>query len=196
MSRIYLNKENFNKELRLIGITGLAHVGKDTFASYLKKHHNQIEIESFATPIKKIMMNYFGFTQEQVYNQTLKETEDAFWNITPRKLMQLIGTDMFRKQFRYDVWVKVFEKKFLNNPNTFFTLADIRFDNEAQMIIDNGGIIIKIERDCERIQTSCHESEKGINKNLIDITIDNNGTLDDLENSAIELLKILGKEIQ
>ena len=193
MDRIYINKDNFNKKSRLIGITGLAHVGKDTFALYLKKHYPQIEIESFAKPIKQIMMNYFGFTEEQVYNQELKEKEDIFWNITPRKLMQLIGTDMVRQHFRYDVWVKVFEKKFLNNPNTFFTLADIRFDNEAQMIIDNGGIIIKIDRDCKRIETSCHESEKGIDKNLIDITIDNNGTLDDLENSAIELLKMLGK---
>lgn len=193
MERIFFNKDYLNKDTRLIGITGLAHVGKDTFAKYLKKYYNQIEIESFATPIKQIMINYFGFTKEQVYNQELKEVEDAFWNITPRRLMQMIGTEMFRECFRYDVWVKVFEKKFINNSNTFFVLADIRFDNEAKMIVDNGGIVIKINRDCERIENSCHKSEKGIDKNLIDITIDNNGTLEELENNAKKIIGFLNK---
>ena len=109
-NKIYIKKDLPNN-VKLIGISGLAHTGKDTLANFLKEKRKEIVIESFATPIKEIMVNYFGFTREQVYDQRLKEIEDKFWNITPRKLMQLIGTEMFRKNFRYDVWVKVFEKK-------------------------------------------------------------------------------------
>ena len=140
-NKIYIKKDLPNN-VKLIGISGLAHTGKDTLANFLKEKRKEIVIESFATPIKEIMVNYFGFTREQVYDQRLKEIEDKFWNITPRKLMQLIGTEMFRKNFRYDVWVKVFEKKILNNPNNFFVVADVRFNNEAEMVIRNNGIVI------------------------------------------------------
>jgi hypothetical protein len=129
-----------------------------------------------------MLIEYFGFTKEQMYNQELKEQIDSFWEITPRKLMQLVGTEMFRKNFRYDVWVKVLEKKFVNDNNSVFIVPDIRFDNEAELILKYNGIIIKVNREQERISTSSHDSEKGINDNLVTCEINNNGTLEDLKN--------------
>lgn len=189
-NKIYIKKDLPNN-VKLIGISGLAHTGKDTLANFLKEKRKEIVIESFATPIKEIMINYFGFTREQVYDQRLKEIEDKFWNITPRKLMQLIGTEMFRKNFRYDVWVKVFEKKILNNPNNFFVVADIRFNNEAEMVIRNNGIVIKILRNSDNVVNMSHESEKGIDENLVHIFLDNNGDLNDLKKNANIILNLI-----
>lgn len=189
-NKIYIKKDLPNN-VKLIGISGLAHTGKDTLANFLKEKRKEIVIESFATPIKEIMVNYFGFTREQVYDQRLKEIEDKFWNITPRKLMQLIGTEMFRKNFRYDVWVKVFEKKILNNPNNFFVVADVRFNNEAEMVIRNNGIVIKILRNSDNVVNVSHESEKGIDENLVHIFLDNNGDLNDLKKNANIILNLI-----
>lgn len=189
-NKIYIKKDLPNN-VKLIGISGLAHTGKDTLANFLKEKRKEIVIESFATPIKEIMVNYFGFTREQVYDQRLKEIEDKFWNITPRKLMQLIGTEMFRKNFRYDVWVKVFEKKILNNPNNFFVVADVRFNNEAEMVIRNNGIVIKILRNSDNVVNMSHESEKGIDENLVHIFLDNNGDLNDLKKNANIILNLI-----
>lgn len=189
-NKIYIKKDLPNN-VKLIGISGLAHTGKDTLANFLKEKRKEIVIESFATPIKEIMVNYFGFTREQVYDQKLKEIEDKFWNITPRKLMQLIGTEMFRKNFRYDVWVKVFEKKILNNPNNFFVVADVRFNNEAEMVIRNNGIVIKILRNSDNVVNVSHESEKGIDENLVHIFLDNNGDLNDLKKNANIILNLI-----
>lgn len=189
-NKIYIKKDLPNN-VKLIGISGLAHTGKDTLANFLKEKRKEIVIESFATPIKEIMVNYFGFTREQVYDQILKEIEDKFWNITPRKLMQLIGTEMFRKNFRYDVWVKVFEKKILNNPNNFFVVADVRFNNEAEMVIRNNGIVIKILRNSDNVVNMSHESEKGIDENLVHIFLDNNGDLNDLKKNANIILNLI-----
>lgn len=189
-NKIYIKKDLPNN-VKLIGISGLAHTGKDTLANFLKEKRKEIVIESFATPIKEIMVNYFGFTREQVYDQRLKEIEDKFWNITPRKLMQLIGTEMFRKNFRYDVWVKVFEKKILNNPNNFFVVSDVRFNNEAEMVIRNNGIVIKILRNSDNVVGISHESEKGIDENLVHIFLDNNGDLNDLKKNANIILNLI-----
>lgn len=189
-NNFYINKE-LPKNIKLIGISGLAHTGKDTLANFFKEEKNDMILDSFATPIKDMMINYFGFSREQVYNQELKELKDEFWDITPRKLMQLIGTEMFRKIFRYDVWVKVFEKKVLNNPNDFFIVSDIRFNNEAEMVSRNNGIVIKILRNSDNIVDISHESEKGIDDNLVHIFLDNNGNLNDLKKNAIEILNII-----
>jgi hypothetical protein len=64
-------------------------------------------------------------------------------------------------------------------------VPDVRFDNEASLIQELGGVIVKINRDSE--QGDGHASEAGISGRLVDYVIDNNGTLEDLEQQAKEL---------
>lgn len=181
------------RKTRLIGISGFAHSGKDSFAKFLKKENKDIKITSFAKPIKKIMIKCLGFTKKQVYDQKKKEKIDRFWEISPRKLMQLIGTEMFRKIFRDDIWIKVFDKKFRKSKNKFFIIPDVRFDNEAEAIKRNGGVIIKIERKHDNVVGKDHESEKGIDEKFIHIKVDNNGSLSELKETATSIINILKK---
>lgn len=87
--------------------------------------------------------------------------------LTPRMLLQQIGTDLFRNQLHPNVWVNatmtdykikyfisdvdelgceetVTTKEFPVYPNWIIT--DVRFPNEADAIKDREGIIIRIER--------------------------------------------------
>ena len=162
---------------KLIGVTGNANVGKDTLADYIIKQNNTFIKHAFAKPIKDIMINELGFTEQQCYNQTLKHIKNDFWDITPRDAMLLIGTQLFRKQWRFDFWVKLTEHKILKQLNQNIIICDVRFDNEAEMIKKYGGKIILVTRRNNPIKVQ-HVSEAGIKKENIDYIIENNGTIE------------------
>ena len=85
--------------MSLIAVSGKAGAGKSTVAKHLTERYGYIEYE-MATPLKRMLQAYFGFTDEQVFgNQATKTTSDPRWfDVTPRTVMQFVGTDLFRKQ--------------------------------------------------------------------------------------------------
>lgn len=89
---------------RIIGLSGRMGVGKNTVANYLVAKHGYADL-AFATPLKEAAAAIFGFNREQLHGK-LKEVVDPFWEMTPRKVLQLLGTDCVRKVIRDDVWVK------------------------------------------------------------------------------------------
>jgi hypothetical protein len=166
--------------LRPIGITGKIAAGKDTFADALVEHECKLfKKYSLASPMKKIAEDIFGFSKDQLYVHELKETTDAFWDITPRRFLQIMGTDMFRDHFRKDVWLKLAEKHMRDNPDKHIVIADIRFENEAQFIRDLGGVIIRINRPGQESNPDAeqHSSEAGLPDELIDYEVPNNSDI-------------------
>ena len=94
-------------EPKLVGIHGPLNGGKDTAANYLHaKYPDKFGRYAFAQPIKQAAQVMFGFTKEQLEDRVLKETVDPFWEFTPRKAMQLLGTEYGRDMLRKDLWIK------------------------------------------------------------------------------------------
>ena len=100
------------KDSLIIGLTGHAKSGKDTLAGALwtyaalgkqfKGGRTEWHKLAFADGIRKIG-KIFGFTEEQMTNQELKETfVHPVWNITPRVFMQRVGSEMFRNHLDKD----------------------------------------------------------------------------------------------
>jgi dephospho-CoA kinase len=177
---------------KVIGVVGKIGSGKDTVADYFVNNHDYMKY-SFAIPIKDIAVNIFGFTTEQVNDHLLKEIKDDFWDITPRKFLQIVGTDMFREIFRQDVWVKMAERNITNTQKNII-IPDIRFENEAKLVKEKyNGTIIKIIRNNSLSSTKArqHKSEKGVNDDYIDFTIDNNYDM----NTLTENLKRISNKI-
>ena len=174
----------------IIGITGKMQHGKDTIAKIIKEFNLDFNIIHFADPLKKMCIEYFGLSEFDVYTDEGKKKYNAFWGMTNREILQKIGTDAFRNGFRNDVWVKLMELNLMDNSNSYI-IPDVRFDDEAQSIIDHYGFIIEVIRD--NVETnenvSKHVSEVGVNKKLIKYTIYNNGTLDDLKKSVKRVLE-------
>ena len=81
----------------LIGLMGVKASGKSTGASFLINKHSFVE-KSFAECLKKACQQLFLLTDEQVFGtQEQKETPDPRWfNCTPRKMLQYVGTDLLR----------------------------------------------------------------------------------------------------
>lgn len=102
--------------------------------------------------------------------------------VSSRNIMQKVGTDFFRG-LQPDIWLKQADKALLEYDSLIVT--DLRFDNEAQWIKNNFGLIINVLRDLDN--NDPHISEQGIDNKYVDIHIENNGTIEELEN-GIEMI--------
>lgn len=169
----------------IIGITGRMQHGKDTLAKMIKEIKKEYQIIHFADPLKDMCKRYFGLSQEDVNTSEGKKRYNEFWGMTNRQILQKIGTDAMRNGFCFDVWCKIMELR-LNKSNNLI-IPDVRFNDEAKLILNKGGIIIKIERNIEN-ESIEHVSEKGINISLVTLSIDNNGTLEELKEKTKELI--------
>lgn len=180
---------------QIIAITGRMRNGKDTLANYLIEKYDYKQL-SFAEPIKQISMILFSFTNEQCYGNE-KDCIDERWKVTPRKVFQYIGTDLFRKQMKEilpnieeNFWVKVLQEKIkveLNkNKNSRFVISDMRFFNELTGLkklaeeLNISLMSIRVTRPSINQETIVHESESNINKIEVDYDILNDKTISDL----------------
>lgn len=182
----------------IIGIAAAKQSGKDLIGDYIVKNYKFVNYH-FADPIKLACGHLFGFTEDQMFGPE-KEVIDEFWGVTPRRVYQILGTEIFQ----YDLikhlpelayigrafWVKRFMKWYNNQqikPNIIFT--DVRFMHEVNLIKEMGGIIWKLERP-SIARTDQHVSEVEISQfdNYDDFII-NNSTIDDLYLKVDVLLK-------
>jgi hypothetical protein len=142
----------------LITFSGHKGSGKSHCSTFLVKTRNYTK-ENFAGPLKSTVSHIFDLSDE-CYDESKKEQILTQWNTTPRKLLQVIGTDLFRTQLikyipeltipRNSIWGSILYNKILiyrqRNPNRKITIDDVRFNDEYHCIKDLKGIVIRIER--------------------------------------------------
>ena len=164
--------------IKVIGITGPAHSGKDTAADYLLEHLPfGFSKASFADPIKQ--MGYaLGLTHEQLYGD-LKDTHDDNFGATPRKILQTLGTEWGRESIHPDIWVRAMSLKLQNLFDGGFVMPDVRFANEANFVRQNGVLIHITGRfDNGDSQVEAHVSEAGLPVKPGDIPVRNDSDLE------------------
>jgi hypothetical protein len=171
----------------LIGLVGKKQVGKDTVAMYLKKRYQFIN-HAFADPLKEACQVLFMLNESQLNDNRLKERTDPRWDKTPRQMMQLVGTDLFRNHVDKDFWIKHMEFWIEMHPEESIIISDVRFQNEADLIKERGGYLWKIDR--TTAFSDHHESENQQIKG-IDFNIYNETSLDDLYQEIDRLMSIL-----
>lgn len=194
-----MNNDNLPQ---IIGITGRKYNGKDTVADYLCKEYGYIKL-SFAGPIKQICKILFGFNDEQLYG-SLKEDIDTRWEQSPRKLMQYIGTELFRQRMANilpgigeNFWIKCLMEQvntmIKENPNARIVIADVRFHNEVDAVKNCGytNAVIRVTRPSVNTNnTDCHESELLIEHLKVDEDIMNDTDLNTLYKKACTAINI------
>lgn len=153
----------------LYAMSGKMGAGKDTigdkiFDTLKQKGFNKIEKVSYSTPMRKEMQGIVDFYWE---TKSLDNTAEKFnakseeidkflellngqnvYERTPesRLAIQFWGTDVRRKQSQ-DYWVnKLVELtvNYLSNGVSVF-VSDVRYEDEADSIIDLGGKVIRLE---------------------------------------------------
>lgn len=143
----------------MIGIAGKKGSGKTYMSNFIKDKYKDaltVHIRSLAAPLKEAVKIIFSLTDEQLYGNE-KERKDIFWEMSPRFIMQRMGTDLLRDQLDKDVWIKSFEKWYQNVDYDIVIIDDVRFENEINMIRRYGGFVIGIDSTC--IKNDTHASE-------------------------------------
>lgn len=202
---------------QIIGIAGMSGSGKDTIASYLCSRYENVWTEHFADPLKRACAHAFGIPLENFHHPSLKTEINKYWGVTPRMIAQFIGTEMFRNTvdkltpIGSDFWVKRMkgrltgatllpEDDFYYGDGTYeeedlVVIADVRFQNEIDMIQGLGGIMIDLRRPGTPVMSGGLESHVSENLSTLRynpettwLTI-NNETLVDLYGAVDRCIK-------
>jgi dephospho-CoA kinase len=179
----------------LIGICGKAGAGKDTIGDYLVKKHNFKKI-ALADPIKRLVKDVFVLDDNTVYDRVEREKELDNWKgWSVRKLLQFIGTELFRNNIDDSIWVKSLWYRIKSDSSNNYVVTDIRFPNELQYFKDNAKegefLCIKVIREgCNgNVGLAGHASEAHDLKG--DIELINDGSMEDLYEKVDKILPSL-----
>ena len=189
--------------MKIIAICGFQGSGKDTLANILIKKYGYKKL-SFGGTVKDVASIIFNWDRKMLEGDSKESREwrekvDDWWskkleikNLTPRYILQQIGTDLFRNNFHKDIWINCLEKKLIDYDKVVIT--DCRFPNELKILNKYNATIIQIYRGNlpewfndvklgkKDPPKELHESETSWIKESSNYNILNNGTIEELEN--------------
>jgi hypothetical protein len=132
--------------------------------------------------------------------------------LTPRWILQRWGTEVCRRGFHDDIWIASVENKMRKTTDNI-VISDVRFPNEIKAIHNAGGLVVRVKRgeDPEWYQDAVnmnagetnmswltskirieklgiHASETAWVGGNIDVTVSNDGSIDELFTQIRNLL--------
>ncbi len=184
----------YTNKCNIVLIGGKAGVGKTTSSKYLHStlvfFQGAYDIRSYSTafayPIKEIATNHFGW--------------DGKKDFKGRKLLQVLGGEAGRA-YDENLWIKKLEDRIFNQifPYNFVFVDDWRFPNERDYFKENPFYevtTVGITRDVKLEDgLSSHSSETSLDMSEMDFVIDNNGTIEELNNKLDAVYRYLTSKI-
>ena len=194
----------------IIGLSGTIGCGKDTVADYLVNIH-RFKREAFANSLKEAMSVIFGWEWALLEGRSKesriwREQVDPWWakrlnmpELTPRWVLQYVGTEVIRQNFADDMWIASLENR-LRQRTDNVVITDVRFVNEIKMLRSLGAQCIEVKRgqqpdyyEIARLANAgddvaqqkladmdVHKSETNWIGSEFDHVLDNNGSFDEL----------------
>lgn len=191
---------------KIIGIIGCVGSGKDTCGDYLINHY-KFKKTAYAKKVKDVASIVFGWDRDMMEGSTKESREwreqvDPFWGLSPRAVMQKIGTEMFREHIDKDVWIKSVVKEVTSSTDNY-VITDCRFENEVEAIKKLGGKVLYVERgevpdwaveakEGKSCRSDIHVSDWNpyMLSKYADYMISNNRTLEDLYQKINEIINL------
>jgi hypothetical protein len=148
----------------LIGCTREQLEDQDFKNKELSEEWNKYQIYNWGKPqniwfcLEKEALEYVKLPIKSNSQTSLSYVKET---LTPRYLLQNIGTDLFRNQLHQNIWVNAlfaeyqslnkerfdyFKRKNVIDPQSNWIITDCRFENELRAIKDRGGISIRVNR--------------------------------------------------
>ncbi|MCK9369331.1 hypothetical protein M0R04_05280 [Candidatus Dojkabacteria bacterium] len=137
----------------IVGLVGFIGSGKGTVGEMLVAEG--FYTDSFAKPLKDCVAIIFNWDRELLEGNTRESREwrdkpDPYWSkvygsdFTPRKALQLFGTEACREGLHRDIWCESLGTRVNGIENVVIT--DVRFKNEVDYIKKIGGKVVRIQR--------------------------------------------------
>ena len=138
----------------IIGLCGLIGSGKGTAADMMVEKFG-FEKVSFADSLKDCVSAVFGWHRHLLEGDTnesreFREMVDPFWSkkmgqdMTPRFILQKVGTEAMRNVIHDNIWIDSLEKKLRKDRD--YVIPDVRFPNEKNFIRRMNGSIFHVQR--------------------------------------------------
>lgn len=126
----------------LIGLSGLAGVGKDTAADILVRDHSFTKV-SLADPLKSICKEVFDFSYESLWGSSAeRNVPDLRYGLSPRHALQTLGT--WGRDCHPDIWIEMALRRVRLLSKA--VIPDVRFRNEILAIRKSGGKLVRLVR--------------------------------------------------
>jgi len=197
---------------KIIGFVGFISAGKSTAANVFVEDRGFKSV-AFAGALKDAVAAIFSWPRyllegDTIESRNFRETVDDVWQnrignlpiiagrpVTPRLILQLMGTEILRNHFHTDIWVLSVMKKIESDTSSSYVITDARFRNELSLVRSIGGKIIRIKRGPDpvwfdvakntpelmpELYPSIHKSEWDWVSHEQDYCIENNDTIEDL----------------
>lgn len=162
--------------------------GKTEVSRLLEVNHSFVR-NPLAQTLKEMTATFFVGMGLDIYDAwelirdpELKEAPiKELKGVTPRHLMQTLGTEWGRNCIHESVWVDVClaRSKHLMRQGRSVVIDDVRFTNEADAIRDAGGVIVRVVRPGVQ-RTTSHASEGQLDSYKVDYQLVNDSTLSNL----------------
>lgn len=204
----------------MISLSGFIGSGKGEVSRILQKDFGYTPI-SFAEPLKDVVSIVFSWDRNLLEGDTIesrdfREKTDEYWSrklgypVTPRKMLQFIGTELFQNNFMKNIWILSLEKRYYNDINNGKVIfSDTRFKHEMDYVKKRNYKIVYVERETPSWVTdvqdwysghisempdlckNMHKSEYEWLSQKPDYIIENKKSLDDLKNNVHSMVKTL-----
>jgi energy-coupling factor transporter ATP-binding protein EcfA2 len=199
---------DISKKIPKILLVGKKGVGKTTTMKRIAELVPGTVMLAIAKPLKDADKAVFLLTDEQLYDEKMKEEIDPRWGVTPRRLMQGVG-DLFRDYLSVVIPELKLDKGLIFTQNLYWRLKELDEMKENRpplIVIEDGrladehkffktyseGISVEIQRDTgstdnhisEQIPFSC------------DVKIDNNGSINNLFNQIDTIIDMISQLVE
>jgi hypothetical protein len=186
----------------IIGIVGYIGSGKGTVGDILVQEHGYRQF-AFADALKDATAQIFLWPRgllegDSVASRNFREQVDPWWSekfgyeVTPRLILQKMGTEACRHGIADNIWIAALEKRIQGYEDVVIT--DCRFPNEIDFIRSAGGAIIRVRRGEDPTNeelAKLHISETAWKDCKFDATIYNESTIDELKEGTRKVLTML-----
>jgi thymidylate kinase len=192
----------------IIGLTGKSGVGKDTFAGYLAQAlqnlHLKVHEFAFADALKVLC----GVIEATGRDLELEDVIDYYYtqegkaekleypfNCTRRELLITLGQAI--RSVAPDYWIAGMMENLATTDYKgchVLLITDVRMPNEAAAIRERNGLIIRMLRDQHNEIDSV--AETALDKTEVDVTVDNNGTIEQLAQAAQDLVPTIMRKLK
>lgn len=157
----------------LVGLAGPSGSGKNTIAQEIRYQRllqvadfkfpaenalPQIIEFAFATPLKELCAQLFGWSGKDFSVPERKSDPHPYWGITPRQAAQFIGTEVGRELITKQllksdrsIWISHLENEINQRvlravSPRLVLITDVRFEDEVHWIQSHGGMVIYLSR--------------------------------------------------
>lgn len=171
---------------RIVALCGQKRVGKDTVAAFLQASRGYRHLK-FTQQLKDGLGRFFGFTPDQMEGPR-KDEVDARWGVTPRSVMQWMGTEVMQHELQQLIpgvgrtfWAAQLAARIREDGGPV-VISDMRFLHEYTCLKREFGadlVTVRLRRSLE-LGADAHASETECDSVPADYELLNDGTVDEL----------------